>query len=100
MTPAEPLKTTGSTGCRKYLSVGSEEKHIKQNPHKKFQRESGRGSGREVSGSECFMLVSFFLHKIQHIVNIEEGGVLGFRGGSLRSDFGGRFFMFMCFFGT
>ena len=31
----------------------------KANPHKEFQRESGRGSGREALGPEFFMMVSF-----------------------------------------
>ena len=41
-----------------------------------------------------------FPSKIQRIKNLK-GGVSGSQGGGgLRSNFGGHFFIFMCFFGT
>ena len=42
------------------------EKVQKENPHREFQRKSKRGSGREVSGPEFFMLVSFSQQNTAH----------------------------------
>ena len=42
--------------------------------HKDFQSESGRGSQREVSGTEFFMLVSFLLTKYRASRILTGGG--------------------------
>ena len=67
--------------------LGTKNAH-KENPRKEFQRESGR----EVSGPEFFMLVSFFPSKIQCIKNFKGGGSQGL-GGGLRPNFGGHFYV-------
>ena len=59
---------------------------------KEIQRELGRGSAREVSGPEFFMLVSFSPTKT---VQKEQG-----LGGGLRSDLGVISLCFFFFFGT
>ena len=80
--------------------LGNEKAH-KENPQNEFQRESGRGSGKEVSGPEFFMLVSCFPSKIQRIKNFKRGGSQGLgRGEGSKVQIGDHFFMFMCFLGT
>ena len=51
----------GAPGDSCKWSLGSQE-----NPHKEFQRESGRGCGRKVSGPEFSVLVSFFQAHTAH----------------------------------
>ena len=72
-------------GSRKW---GTEKAH-KDNPHKEFQRESGRGSGREVSGPEFFMLVSFSQQNTAHNEFLGGGSQSLRGGGGPRSNFGG-----------
>ena len=67
------------------------EKAHKENPHKEFQRESGRGSGRKVSGPELFMLVSFFPAKYSAIKNFKGRGSQGPGGGGSKVRFSGSF---------
>ena len=61
--------------------IGNEKtKHIKKTHIKNFRGSQGRGSGREVSGSEFFMLVSFFPAKYS-AYRILRGGSQGLGGG-------------------
>ena len=84
------LKKVKITPRTEIFKLGTE-KAQKENPHKEFQRESGRGSGREVSGPEFFMLVSFSQQNTVHEEFSGGGGGLGVWGGGSKVRFSGSF---------
>ena len=69
-----------------WAHIGNGKRHIKKTHIKEFQRESGRGSGRQVSGPAFFMLVSFFIPVKHSASRILRGGGCQGLGGGLRSN--------------
>ena len=76
-----------------------QKKAHKENPHKEFRESQGGGPGGRFRGpnSLCWCHIS---HQNTENKEFQKGGVSGFRGGGLRSNFGGHFFMSMRLFGT
>ena len=75
-------------------------KHIKKTNIKNFRGSQG-GVQEGGFGARILYAGVIFPSKMQRVKSFKGvGGVSGFGGGGLRSNLGGHFFVFTCFFGT
>ena len=74
--------------------------HIKKTHIKNFRAGQGGGPEGRFRGPNSLCWCHFSQQNTVHKEFKGGGGSQGLRGGGLRSNFGGHFFMFMCFLGT